>query len=418
MAVECLHAEGAGVRRRRGKLVLAIVLVLLALLLRTDTRLIGPVQALALPYQFSLEVWEARNLLEKWLHWPREALPWRRLSAQERRALVRDYFATAREVAWLQAMAQRGLAPPTAEEARQARQRLETLQRKMDSLRPRVEEALEAELSTLLREEGLVRRMGPLSLLWPPVDIRFDQLPKFLALSPRDRILLQGGVLLRGDTPLDAITTLETHIHQRYNLSALVVDLGGIATYPSILSPFYSPAQVTEAMAHEWVHQYLFFFPLGWNYYRDPEVRALNEAVADLAGKELGARLMVRLGYAPPTRHPTPPHAEDFVTQTLRETRRQVEALLAQGQIEEAEDYMERQRATLARRGYYIRKLNQAYFAFYGLYPEHPAAVSPMGEQVRRVREASPSLGAFLRTMAGFGSYREFSAFYQAQVRP
>ncbi|GBD10750.1 hypothetical protein HRbin23_00395 [bacterium HR23] len=408
-------------RRFRIRLVLAFVLVLLALFLRADSLFIGPVGLLTLPYQFSLWTWEVKNFPAKWLYWPLETLPWRRLSAEERRALVRDYFATAREAWWLTAMAQRGVAPSTPEQARQARERLVSLQEKMGALRPRVEEALEAELSALLQEEGLTRRIGPFSLLWPPVDIRFDTLPKFLALSPRDRIVLQGGVLLRGDISLNEVVALENRIYRQYNLSAVVVDLGGLATYPAILSPFYGPVQVAEAMAHEWVHHYLYFYPLGRAYYTDPEMRALNETVADLVGKELGRRLYARLGFPPivaggggtgGAREP------DFATQTLRETRRRVEELLAQGKVEEAEGYMEQQRVALARWGYYLRKLNQAYFAFHGSYAESPASINPLGEQVRQVWTQAGSVGKFLEAVRGISRLEQFQALLQRTGGP
>jgi len=54
----------------------------------------------------------------------------------------------------------------------------------------------------------------------------------------------------------------------------------------------------------------------------------------------------------------------------MRETRIRVDKLLAQGRIEEAEAYMEERRQEFVAHGYYIRKLNQAYFAFHGAYAD------------------------------------------------
>ena len=58
--------------------------------------------------------------------------------------------------------------------------------------------------------------------------------------------------------------------------------------------------------------------------------------------------------------------------------------------------------------GYRLRKLNQAYFAFRGRYAEGPASVSPIGSQVRALREAHPDVTSFVKTVEGVSSYQEF----------
>ena len=57
--------------------------------------------------------------------------------------------------------------------------------------------------------------------------------------------------------------------------------------------------------------------------------------------------------------------------------QRDLEGLLAQGKIEEAEAYMEERRRFLAANGHFIRKINQAFFAFHGSYATSPASISP-----------------------------------------
>ena len=95
----------------------------------------------------------------------------------------------------------------------------------------------------------------------------------------------------------------------------------------------------------------------------------------------------------------------------MRTTRLRVDELLEQGLVEQAEDYMEERRLMFMDNGYFLRKLNQAYFAFHGTYATGPASVSPIGDQVTDLRRRSESLGNFIRTMSEFGSYQEFLEF-------
>ncbi|MEE9285618.1 MAG: hypothetical protein V3V35_07835, partial [Dehalococcoidia bacterium] len=101
------------------------------------------------------------------------------------------------------------------------------------------------------------------------------------------------------------------------------------------------------------------------------------------------------------------PTAFDF-DEEMRKTRLRVDELLAQGKIEEAETYMEERRQFLAEHGFYFRKLNQAFFAFHGTYATRPGRVSPVGDQVKAVRQESVTLGQFLSRMAGYASFESF----------
>jgi hypothetical protein len=69
---------------------------------------------------------------------------------------------------------------------------------------------------------------------------------------------------------------------------------------------------------------------------------------------------------------------------------------------------MEERRQLFIANGYPIRKLNQAYFAFHGTYAASAASISPIGDQVQKLRDNSDSLSDFLRTVSGFGTYLEF----------
>ena len=72
----------------------------------------------------------------------------------------------------------------------------------------------------------------------------------------------------------------------------------------------------------------------------------------------------------------------------MHKTRVNVDEMLADGKIDQAEDYMEARRQFFWENGYHIRKLNQAYFAFHGAYADTPggtagASEDPVGEAVR-----------------------------------
>jgi hypothetical protein len=67
--------------------------------------------------------------------------------------------------------------------------------------------------------------------------------------------------------------------------------------------------------------------------------------------------------------------------------------------------------------GYLIRKLNQAYFAFYGAYADTPggaAGEDPVGPAVRALRQQSASLADFLNRISWMTSFDQL----QAAVKP
>jgi hypothetical protein len=99
----------------------------------------------------------------------------------------------------------------------------------------------------------------------------------------------------------------------------------------------------------------------------------------------------------------------------MAETRIRADELLAEGKIEEAEAYMEERRQAFLAEGYWIRKLNQAYFAFYGAYAAEPGGAqgsNPIGPMLREIRERTPSVRAFLDTVAPITSFAELEEIH------
>ena len=71
---------------------------------------------------------------------------------------------------------------------------------------------------------------------------------------------------------------------------------------------------------------------------------------------------------------------------------------------------MEKRRQIFVENGYYIRKLNQAYFAHFGTYADSPASISPIHGQLKELRQLSSSLAEFINIISGVSSYNEFIA--------
>ena len=61
------------------------------------------------------------------------------------------------------------------------------------------------------------------------------------------------------------MTAIEAEV-DKLSVSSLVVDLGGLGIYPSIVANDADLQFILETAAHEWTHEYLAFTPLGFSY--------------------------------------------------------------------------------------------------------------------------------------------------------
>ncbi|MCC6805395.1 MAG: hypothetical protein IT319_21120, partial [Anaerolineae bacterium] len=199
--------------------------------------------------------------------------------------------------------------------------------------------------------------------------------------------------------------------------------------YPAMILETSSLQFAVETFAHEWLHHYLFFFPLGFYYDFSGETRIINETTANLFGKEMSL-LVLKQYYAdlvpppslpPPADADTPPATPDSVQSeavfdygaAMNETRITVDELLAAGRVDEAEAYMEQRRQVFVAHGYGIRKLNQAYFAFYGGYQSGQpgeGGSDPIGPAVQAIRDRSGSILEWIETMRGIVTRDELLA--------
>lgn len=289
----------------------------------------------------------------------------------------------------------------------------------LDILQPLAEAIVQDQVGTILTEEAF----GVLGQAWPPVMMHMTPLPSLLIVSPRDHIERIYGVSLVHGLSTPERVDLETAVFDQLDLSALVVPIGGLGTYPAMITETSSINWLLEVTAHEWSHHWMSFFPVGWHY-NDPQVRIINETVASIIDQEIANRAIARFypEFTPPPVQPEPPAAEplpndpplfDFGAE-MAATRIRAEELLAEGDIEEAEAYMEARREFFVQNGYGIRKLNQAYFAFYGAYASQPGATGgdPTGPMLRDIQANTASPRAFMEAIAPIASFADLERIW------
>ncbi|MCU0520453.1 MAG: hypothetical protein MUF84_07170 [Anaerolineae bacterium] len=367
---------------------------------------------------FNFFTWEARALASKAAYGLLAAERYMDDEAQSRFVLA--YLDDVRESDRLSSEIDRIYADAEIEDPDMASQTVRAayamLRADMARRAPIAEAILESQVSQALADGAL----GVLASILPPVSGTFTPLPTILVISPRDRIeSISQRQLVAGLTAAEQNTMEELVMEALPDVSAYVTEIGGLAAYPAMLLETGSISWVTDVVAHEWVHHYLTFHPLGWEYMRSSEARTINETTASLIGEWAGQQLMLRY-YEPllvqdkalPELLKRVEEADggtasgfDFRAE-MHHTRVVVDGLLAEGKVSEAEWYMEAQRRYFAANGYRIRRLNQAYFAFHGAYASTPGATGtdPIGPLVRRLWAISDSPADFLRRVAPIAS--------------
>jgi hypothetical protein len=284
---------------------------------------------------------------------------------------------------------------------------LDTLTNERANYENDVERLLERYITEAVDTAGLERRLpvfSSIKLTWPPVDFELTNPPQLLVRSPRSRIERAGDTLLKNDLSLRDIELLEDKTTNTDTVS-IVVAIGGLAAYPAIVRDDRTYDSILETASHEWVHHYLAFYPLGEQWGNGGDAETLNETTANIAGREI-ANVIRKAhpadlpsdadGRAPPRPAPT----IDF-NKEMRDLRIAVDGLLKDGKVSEAEQLMEQKRQSFNDNGITIRKLNQAYFAFYGTYADSPQSSNPVGPKIEQVWERTQDVGVFLRVMRG-----------------
>jgi hypothetical protein len=319
--------------------------------------------------------------------------------------LVRDQSQTEAQISGI--YSDPGVLQPEIKSA-SLRTNLDDIRSELTLVAPLAESILQSQVSEILAADGLATGGETL----PPVWYHVTPLPMALIVSPRSQIRSDVDVSLHPDLTLPQIVSLEDQVSRNLDVSALVVPVGGIGIYPTMVMRTDDLNWLSTVISHEWTHNYLTLRPLGLSYDATPQLRTMNETTASIVGSEVGAQLIAS-DYPELAPKPAPPIKTTIQTiaafipfdyrAEMHQTRVRVDALLAQGKITQAEAYMKARRRFFFEHGYSIRKLNQAYFAFYGAYADVPggaAGEDPVGPAVRLLRQKSPSLAAFLNRIS------------------
>lgn len=315
------------------------------------------------------------------------------------------------------------------------RRQRETLRQQINDRQLLCEAIIQEQIESVIREEGFA--LG--GQILPPLRFRFTGLPDVMIISRRDKIERIDQRTLVADLPIEELLRLETKVDQQFDVSSLITAIGGLGAYPTMLPQTASVRFAIEVAAHEWAHNYFVWrlAPIALNYGNDATSRIINETSAVIFEREISKRVIakyypetasqreglgvkdweLRIGNVNPQSLIPNPQSKglglaraeaqtkfDF-NREMRVTRLRADELLSEGKIGEAEQYMEERRAVFVRNGYQIRKLNQAYFAFYGAYNAEPggsatAGRDPIGPGVQRLRQQSATLGEFMQRVS------------------
>ena len=363
-----------------------------------------PISKAAAPFRYDLTGWEVRHLANRWLYKIGHLFddgP----SLEEESDMLQRYFTLTADVVSLEQQLAGG-------EDESLRPNLEEKRKEQERLENKVEAILEKRVSKVFEDEGLTTSLplfSQMRFVFPPLDFEFHQPPSVLVISPRDHISLDRAILLRRGLTSEQVTALEDETAAS-GVSSLVMNISGIATYPSTIPEYASYEEVLETVAHEWLHQYLFFHPLGSHYFDNDTLRTLNETVANIGGRQIADLVQQRFPLPRSSFTADDEAGEESLIDfraEMHELRLEVDRLLNEGKVGEAEALMEEKREFLAESGFYIRKINQAYFAFNGLYGDTPASSSLIGPKMLALQRLSPSLGDFIRSVAEITSEQE-----------
>jgi hypothetical protein len=373
-------------------------------------------------YEFDYLEWELDAFFQKAVQAATKAE--KLLSHDQQTRVVNNYMLTVREQNQLETDLKNASASPSAADKLKVTELKQALDEKNSQL-----------LALSALAEPVIQNQTELSLaslgfglggqVLPPVLYQVSEMPMNLIVSPRTEISTIFEINLEPGMDVLAREKIESGIFGDFSLAALVEPIGGLGAYPTMVMQSSDIAWLLDTVSHEWTHNWLTFHILGLRYFNSDQLRTINETTASISGKEISQQTLKTWypQYLPAaekkpstvTKKPIIPKKESFnYRKEMHTTRVRVDALLAEAKVEEAEAYMENRRIFLWENGYHLRKINQAYFAFYGSYNDTPgggaAGEDLVGPVVQRYRKQFADFHSFMVNIASVKSFNELQS--------
>jgi hypothetical protein len=369
------------------------------------------------PYNFSIAKWELNAILKE----AKQAIPGKHKKTASVDHETTEYFTLVEQIKSLKSEIAAIKAGNKPGDFVSLEAELNGLRQQKDALTGMAARTIGRQIKETLAQQGIFNPIDKyirLKIGFPPLNFQLEKPPHLLVISPRNKIESMREFILQQGISLEDMESIEAKADE-LGISSLVVELGGFGgTYPSFVTSEASLQFTIDTAVEEWLHQYLAFKPLGFLYMldltgmsRNYEIATMNETLVGMVSKEIGS--LVYQNYYPQyenndSQTQAAESGFDF-NQEMRNIRREIDEYLARGEIEQAEEFMNQKQQYLASKGYYVRKLNQAYFAFHGTYADRPTSISPIGVELRKLRSQSVSLKDFLETAAAMTSRQDLT---------
>jgi len=247
-------------------------------------------------------------------------------------------------------------------------------------------------------------------IIFPSPEFNVGSSPKLLVTSPRNKIERKEEILLVPSIDIETIEELEG-IASNDELSSVIINIGGLATYPSIIAEGKSSRELFLTISHEWLHQYLIFHPLGRSYFSNTEMKEINETLANIFSKKLLKSLCEKdfeikneMCSVSPLKDENKFDYREF----MKKLRINVDQLLSEGKINNAEKLMNESTLILNNNGIKIRKINQAWFAFNGTYGDSPSSTSNFNDELNNLIDSYGTLKDAINDIKNISSLDEY----------
>ncbi|MBI3738127.1 MAG: hypothetical protein HY258_03670 [Chloroflexi bacterium] len=185
------------------------------------------------------------------------------LNREQSKVAVTDYLHVTQQIIQSEDALNRIYADPAITDkvaaSSQVRAELDKLYKQQNDLAPIAEAVLQGQVAQVASDWGLTTLGQPI----PTILYHSSAVPDALIVSPRDHIEQVANISLVADITIDQQAALEDRVDKGMNVSSLVVPIGGVGVYPTMIMRTTDLTWLVSTIAHEWTHNYLELRPLG-----------------------------------------------------------------------------------------------------------------------------------------------------------